>query len=86
MTGTVEEAGISPKKVTVDLESEEVLGRGVGCEEPRVLKRLGVFGEEWATVVATSADSGRRVEKVNSEYCKCDNTQGFSFSLCPAQC
>lgn len=58
VTGTVEEAGISPKKVTVDLESEEVLGRGVGCEEPRVPKRLGVFGEEWATVVATSADSG----------------------------
>lgn len=57
LTGIVEEAGVSPRKVTVDLESEEVLGRGADCEEPRGPRRPGVFGGEWATVVVTPADS-----------------------------
>lgn len=60
MTGIVEEAGVSPKKVTVDLESEEVPGRGPDCEDPREARRLGVFGGKWATVVATPADSGKK--------------------------
>lgn len=55
MTGT--EVGDSPKKDTVGLESEEVPGRGVDCEEPRGPRRLGVFGGEWATGVATPAES-----------------------------
>lgn len=37
------EGGDSPKKDTVGLESEEVPGRGVDCEEPRGPRRLGVF-------------------------------------------
>lgn len=53
------EAGVSPKKVAVGLESEEVPGRGPDCEEPRGARGLGVFGGEWATVVAMPADSGR---------------------------
>lgn len=56
MTG-MEEVGDSPEKDTVGLESEEVPGRGADCEEPRGLRRLGVFGGEWATAVATSAES-----------------------------
>lgn len=59
VTGIVEEGGVSPKKVTVDLESEEVPGRGPDCEDPREARRLGVFGGKWATVVATPADSGK---------------------------
>lgn len=57
VTGTVEEVGVSPKKVIVDLESEEVPGRGADCVEPRGPKTPGVFGGEWATVVATPAES-----------------------------
>lgn len=56
MTG-MEEVGDSPEKDTVGLESEEVPGRGADCEEPRGLRRLGVFGGEGATGVATSAES-----------------------------
>lgn len=58
MTGPVEEAGVRPEKVAVDVESEEVPGRGPDCEEPRRARGLGVFRGEWATVVATPADSG----------------------------
>lgn len=43
MTGIPEGAGVNPKKVTVDLEPEEVPGRGTVCEEPRGPGRLGVF-------------------------------------------
>lgn len=57
MTGTVEEAGVSPKKATVGLESEVAPGKGADCEVPRGLRRLGVFGGEWATVAATPAES-----------------------------
>lgn len=57
VTTVVEEVGVNPKKVTVDLESEEVPGRGSDCEEPRGLRRPGVFRGEWATVVATPAES-----------------------------
>lgn len=60
LTGTVEEAGVGPRKVTVDLESEEVPRRGADCEEPRGPRRPGVFGGEWATVVVTPADSGKK--------------------------
>lgn len=56
VTGT-EEVGDSAKKDTVGLESEEVPGRGADCEEPRGPRRLGVFGGEWATGVATPAES-----------------------------
>lgn len=59
VTGIVEEAGTSPMNVTVDFESAEVPGRGPDCEEPRGARRLGVFGDEWASVVATPADSGK---------------------------
>lgn len=55
VTGT--EVGDSPKKDIVGLESEEVPGRGVDCEEPRGPRRLGVFGGEWATGIATPAES-----------------------------
>lgn len=58
MTGIPEEAGVDPKKVTADLVSEEVPGRGTVCEEPRGPRRLDIFGGIWATVVATPADSG----------------------------
>lgn len=67
VTDTVEEAGVSPKKVTVDLESEEVPGRGADCEEPRTPRRLGVFGGEGATVGATSAESGK--DGTPGEFC-----------------
>lgn len=67
VAGTVGEAGGSPKKVTVDLESEEVPGRGADWEEPRGPRRLSVFGGEGATVVATSADSGE--EGRPGEFC-----------------
>lgn len=77
VAGTVGEAGGSPKKVTVDLESEEVPGSGADWEEPRGPRRLSVFGGEGATVAATSADSARRAEKVSSEYLKCDGTRCF---------
>lgn len=77
VTGTVEEAGVSPKKVTVDLESEEVPGRSADCEEPRTPRRLGVFGGEGATVGASSAESARRAEKVNSDHLTCDGIQCF---------
>lgn len=53
------EAGVNTKKVTVDLESEEVPGRGTVCEEPRGPGRLGVFGGKWATVVVAPTDSGK---------------------------
>ena len=59
VTSPAEEAGISPKKVDVDLESEEVPRRGPDCEQPRGARGLGVFGDEWATVVARPADAGR---------------------------
>lgn len=79
---TAGEAGGSPTKVTVDLESEEVPGRGADWEEPRGPRRLSVFGGEGATVVATSADSVRGTEKVNSEYLKCDGMQCFCIAHC----
>ena len=60
VTSPVEETGVSPKKVAVDLESEEVPRRGPDCEEPRGARGLGVFGGEWATVVAMPADSGKK--------------------------
>lgn len=60
VTGPGGEAGVSPKKVVVDLESSEVPGRGADSEEPRGARGLGVFGGEWATVVATPADSGKK--------------------------
>ena len=59
VTSPVEETGVSPKKVAVDLESEEVPRRGPDCEEPRGARGLGVFGGEWTTVVAMPADSGK---------------------------
>lgn len=59
VTGFMEAVGVSPKKVTVDLESEEVPGRGADSEEPTGPRRLGVFRGEWATVVATPPDSGK---------------------------
>lgn len=59
VTGPGEEAGVSPKKVVVDLESSEVPGRGADSEEPRGARGLG---GEWATVVATPADSGKSRE------------------------
>jgi hypothetical protein len=65
VTVVMEEAGASPRKVSVDFESEEVPGRGAGSEEPRGAGRLGVFGGEGAEEVATSADSGRRKRKVS---------------------
>lgn len=80
VAGTAEAAGGSPKKVTVDLESEEVPGRGANWEEPTGTRRLSVFGGEGATVVATSADSARRAEKVNSESLKCDGMQCFCIA------
>lgn len=58
MAGTGDAAGVSPKKAAADLESEEMPGRGPDCEEPRGARRLGVFGGEEATVVATPVDSG----------------------------
>ena len=60
-TGPVEEAGIRvpPKEMAVGLESEEVPGRGPDCEGPRGARGLGVFGGDWATVVAMPADVGR---------------------------
>lgn len=82
MAGTAEAAGGSPKKVTVDLESEEVPGGGADWEEPTGPRRLSVFGGEGATVVATSADSARRAEKVNSESLKCDGMQCFCIAHC----
>lgn len=60
VTGTVEEAGVSPKKVTVILESEVAPGKGADCEVPRGPRRLGVFGGEWATVAATPAESSEK--------------------------
>ena len=77
VAGIGEAAGVSPKKAAVDLESEEVPGRGPDCEDPRGARRLGVFGGVWAPVVATPADSGR-TERVNSEYLKRDGIQRFS--------
>lgn len=59
MIGIPGEAGVNTKKVTVDLESEEVPGRGTVCEEPRGPGRLGVFGGKWATVVVAPTDSGK---------------------------
>ena len=63
VAGIGEAAGVSPKKAAVDLESEEVPGRGPDCEDPRGAGRLGVFGGVWAPVVATPADSGRTESK-----------------------
>lgn len=60
MTGTVEAAGVSPKKVTVSLESDGVPGKGGDCEVPRGPRRPGVFGGEWATVAATPAESSEK--------------------------
>lgn len=62
VAGIGDAAGVGPKKVAVDLESEEVPGRGPDCEEPRGARRLGVFGGEGATVVATPVDSGKKRE------------------------
>lgn len=62
VAGIGDAAGVSPKKVAVDLESEEVPGRGPDCEEPRGARRLGVFRGEGATVVATPVDSGKKRE------------------------
>lgn len=59
MAGIVGEAGVSPEKVAVDLESEEGPGRGSGCEEPRGPRRPGVFRDEQAVVVASPAASGK---------------------------
>lgn len=57
VAGVRDAAGVSPEKVAVDLESEEAPGRAPDCEELREGSRLGVFGGEGATVVATPADS-----------------------------
>lgn len=68
VAGTVDEAGISPSKAVGGLESEEGLGRGPGgpdgpdgcdCEKPSDGRRLGVFGDEGASVVAAPGDSGQ---------------------------
>lgn len=64
MTGPGEEAGVSPKRAVVDLESEEVAGSAPDCEELREARGLGVFGGESATVVVTAAGS---VEKESGE-------------------
>lgn len=64
VTGPGEEAGVSPKRAVVDLESEEVAGSAPDCEELREARGLGVFGGESATVVVTAAGS---VEKESGE-------------------
>lgn len=63
VTGT--EVGDSPKKDIVGLESEEVPGRGVDCEEPRGPRRLGVFGGDWASGIATPAESSGEKSREN---------------------
>lgn len=67
VTGPGEEAGVSPKTVVVDLESEEVAGRAPDCEELREARELGVLGGESATVLVTPAGSGR--EGSPGEFC-----------------
>lgn len=67
VTGPGEEAGVSPKRAVVDLESEEVAGSAPDCEELREARGLGVFGGESATVVVTAAGSGR--EGIPGEFC-----------------
>lgn len=59
VTGTVEDAGVRPKKVTEDLESEEMPGRGSDCEEPRGAGRPEVLGDWVSVLVAAPADSGK---------------------------
>lgn len=60
MIGIVEEVGVSFKKVIVDLEFEEVFGRGFDCEDLREVRRLGVFGGKWVIVVVILVDFGKK--------------------------
>lgn len=60
VSGVVDEAEASPRKVAAGLESEEVLAWGPVSGETRGARRLGVFGGEGAAMVAASAGSGKR--------------------------
>lgn len=57
VSGVIDEAEASPRKVAAGLESEEVLARGPASGETRGARRLGVFGGEGAATVAASAGS-----------------------------
>lgn len=60
VSGVVDEAEASPRKVAAGLESEELLAWGPVSGETRGARRLGVFGGEGAAMVAASAGSGKR--------------------------
>lgn len=60
VSGVIDEAEASPRKVAAGLESEEVLARGPASGETRGAKRLGVFGGEGAATVAASAGSEKK--------------------------
>lgn len=57
VSGVADEAGASPRKVAVGLESEEVLANGPVSGDTRGVRRLGVFRGEGAAVVAAAAGS-----------------------------
>lgn len=57
VSGVADEAGVSPRKVAVGLESEEVLATGSVGGETTGVRRLGDFGGEGAAVVAAAAGS-----------------------------
>lgn len=57
VSGVADETGVSPRKVAVGLESEEVLATGSVSGETTGVRRLGVFGGEGAAVVAAAAGS-----------------------------
>lgn len=59
-SGVADEAGASPRKVAVGLESEEVPARGPVNGETRGSRRPGVFGGEGAADIAVSASSAKK--------------------------
>lgn len=60
VSGVADEAGASPRKVAVGLESDEVLANGPVKGETRGVRRLGVFRGEGAAVVAAAVGSVKR--------------------------
>lgn len=60
MSGVIDEAEASPRKVAAGLESEDVLARGPASGETRGARRPAVCGGGGAATVAASAGSEKK--------------------------